>query len=569
MIIIHLFLTRRSRFRWVALQLDAVSKCYTMNSLRATLSSLPSTLDETYTRILDNIDEVHRPRIYRILQCVCFSRRPLRVEELAAIFQLGDHAQPQFHIDDDAPFFPDHILDLCSGLLLMSVVKPSRHGSWNWYTNGILDHSVVFHTVQVSHFSVKEYLISPRASFWHLDENQSHLAILQMVTTYYILVASMPDVCSLSRQDLIIKHSLAAYAAIYTRQHLGSLEPREHPDLLYSFQPLLNPDSALLCNPIGSFYCYNKSPPFHVFPQAYAPALSLHVAAFLSLPQISEWLLTFDICRDQLLSSLPFPGLTPPLSVAATFGRLDVVKVLLGAGANTYESMGEAICYAARFKHTKVLEVLIEAGGNPYTGQSKPSSGGSALRIAISRGRDDIVSMLLNSGADVNGGDWQRWGSPIQAAATNMMWGTVEKLIDAGANVDLPGVDNSTGTALYSAAYRGHDDMVQMLFDAGANVDILGGFYGSAIQAASYRGHYNIVALLIQSGANVNVRGIVHRKVQDMDWWPLESDQREQPGLSRYQSALSIAREQKFDEIVELLEDAGATDFCDVVDEVD
>jgi ankyrin repeat protein len=134
--------------------------------------------------------------------------------------------------------------------------------------------------------------------------------------------------------------------------------------------------------------------------------------------------------------------------------------------------------------------------------------------------------------------------------------------------VDLPGAKNSC-TALYSAAYRGEDDMVQMLIDAGANIDTLGGEYGSAIQAASYRGHDDVVALLIQSGANVNVRGVVQRTVRYKDRWSVRRDQGEQLELSRCQSALSIAREMRFDRIVKLLEDAGATDFCDVVDEVD
>ena len=136
-----------------------------MNSLRATLSSLPSTLDETYTRILDGIDEAHRPQVYRILQCVCFSLRPLRVEELAILFQLGDQidqTRSRFHLDD-ALFFPDHILDLCSGLLLVSMVaRQIRDDLWS---HDSLDDTVIFHAVQLSHFSVKEYLISPRASF--------------------------------------------------------------------------------------------------------------------------------------------------------------------------------------------------------------------------------------------------------------------------------------------------------------------------------------------------------------------------------------------------------------------
>jgi ankyrin repeat protein len=223
---------------------------------------------------------------------------------------------------------------------------------------------------------------------------------------------------------------------------------------------------------------------------------------------------------------------------------------------------------AAFYNQARALEVLIEAGGNPNTAQSDPLPGGSALRIAAFFGYDDTVSILLNSGADANGGDWQSWGSPIQAAAMWKHRGTVKKLIDAGANVDLPGANNS-GTALYSAAYQGNEDMVRMLVDAGANVDILGGELGSAIQAASYKGHQDVVALLIQSGANVIVRGVVRQVVPYKDGMFVRDDQGGDAVLLRYQSALNIARDKGFDGIVKLLEDAGATDFCDVVDEVD
>jgi ankyrin repeat protein len=541
------------------LQLDAVSKCRTMRSLYATLSTLPSTLDETYTQILDKIDEADQSQVYRILQFVCFSRRPLRIEELAAIVQLGDHAEPRFHLED-ALFFPEHILDMCSGLLVMSVIKPSNDGSWP-----IEDDTVVFHTVQLSHFSVKEYLISPRPSFWHLDEQQCHIVIVQTVTMYYIHVASMPDLCSMSPQDMIIKHSLAQYAAWYTRGHLDSLEPREHPDLLESFRTLLDPDSTLLCNPIGSLYLIHR---FHVFAQTYAPALSLCVAARLGLPQISQWLLTFDICRDQLLSP-PFLECDPPLTQAAWSGRLDVIKALLGAGAHTYESMSHAIQTAAYMGNVAIVQALINAGGDPSATKSGPW--GSSLRAAalVPWDTDDIVSMLINAGADVNGGDWQSWGSPIQAAAIYARWGIVKKLVDAGANVNLPGKDNA-GTALYSAADCGNEDVVQMLIDAEANVDITGGEYGSAIQAAAFRGHEAVVALLIKNGANVDIRGAVQKWVRYRDGIFVRDDKGNDCVILRYQSALSIAREKGFDGIVRLLEDAGATDFNDqVVDDVD
>jgi ankyrin repeat protein len=529
-----------------------------MRSLHATLLSLPSTLDETYSQILDRIDEADRSQVYRILQFVCFTRRPLRIEDLAAIVQLGDHAESQFHLED-ALFVPEHILDMCSGLLVMSVIKPTEN--FPWY---IGDDTLVFHTVQLSHFSVKEYLISPHPSFWHLDEQQSHIVIVQTVTMYYIHVASMPDLCSLSRQDIIIKHLLAQYAAVYTQEHLNFLKPREHPDLLESFRTLLDPDSTLLCNPIGSFYLGRG---LHVFPRTYAPALSLCVAAGLGLPQISQWLLTFDICRDQLLSPPPLLGCDPPLSEAARGGWLDVIEVLLGAGAHTDESISHAIPNAVNMGKADIVQALINAAGDPSA--TKSGRWGSSLRAAAYWGYDDIVSMLINAGADVNGGDWQRWGSPIQAAAMNGRRGIVKKLVDAGANVDLPGQDNA-GTALYSAADYGNEEVVQMLIDAGANVDIIGGEYGSAIQVAAFGGREAVVTLLIQNGANVDIRGVVQQRVRYRDGIFVRDDKGNDCIILRYQSALSIAREKGFDGIVRLLEDAGAIDFNDpVVDDVD
>ena len=101
---------------------------------------------------------------------------------------------------------------------------------------------------------------------------------------------------------------------------------------------------------------------------------------------------------------------------------------------------------------------------------------------------------------------------------------------------------------------KGAERIVTLLIQSGANVNTTGGQYGSAIQAASYEGREDIVALLIQSGANVNVRG----KFGSYISWSR---------IVRYQSALSLAREKGHDGIVKLLEDVGAIDFNDLVDE--
>lgn len=66
-------------------QLDELRKCLTPKELRRALSSLPKTLDDTYARILYNINERHSADAFKILQWLVYSARPLLLEEVAEV----------------------------------------------------------------------------------------------------------------------------------------------------------------------------------------------------------------------------------------------------------------------------------------------------------------------------------------------------------------------------------------------------------------------------------------------------------------------------------------------------
>jgi hypothetical protein len=70
------------RFQWVVCQLDTLSKCGTVAHVRKTLRELPKTLDDTYIRIIRNIDEVHRSKVGDILTILSFSMRSLNLGEI-------------------------------------------------------------------------------------------------------------------------------------------------------------------------------------------------------------------------------------------------------------------------------------------------------------------------------------------------------------------------------------------------------------------------------------------------------------------------------------------------------
>src|ERR1700677_4230327 len=71
------------RFRWVACQLDVLRKCIKLDGLTKKLKSLPKTLDETYDRILQNIDDEYHNDAFNVLQWLAFSARPVTLAEVA------------------------------------------------------------------------------------------------------------------------------------------------------------------------------------------------------------------------------------------------------------------------------------------------------------------------------------------------------------------------------------------------------------------------------------------------------------------------------------------------------
>jgi hypothetical protein len=71
------------RFRWVALQLTELEKCSSRYEIDKQLAELPDGLDETYNRILKNIDKKHRADTRMFLQWLAFCMRPMTIEEIA------------------------------------------------------------------------------------------------------------------------------------------------------------------------------------------------------------------------------------------------------------------------------------------------------------------------------------------------------------------------------------------------------------------------------------------------------------------------------------------------------
>ena len=108
------------RFRWVACQLDVLRKCIKLDGLTKRLNALPKTLDETYDRILQNIDDEYQNDTFKVLQWLAFSARPVTLAEVAEALAVGfTSGTPQFDPDQRMPD-PQDILVMCSSLVTVS-----------------------------------------------------------------------------------------------------------------------------------------------------------------------------------------------------------------------------------------------------------------------------------------------------------------------------------------------------------------------------------------------------------------------------------------------------------------
>src|SRR6266849_443595 len=448
------------RFRWVACQIHNVLRCYS-DDIQAVLDDLPEDLDETYDRILRDIDNQKRKYAQRLFQCLLVSIRPLRIEELAAILSVQfDATAPKKRSRPlDAKGL---VLSTCSSLI--SIIN--QEGS---------------EVVQFAHFSVKEFLTSERLanaeerlSFYHFLPEPAHTLLVHASLSVLLQLDDKID------RDTITHYPLAPYAARHRVDHA------QYGDV--------------------------SSRLYEVMERLFDPAQ----------PHFAAWLWLYDIDRywtERMPTTHPTQPEAGPLYYASLCGFVGLTEHLIATHSRDVNSKGGSHItplHAASVKgHLNIASLLLRNGADPnsrdHLGRVPLHRVSQCGQLVMAKSSLEIARLLVDSDADVNATD-DEGCAPLHAAAESGYREIAELLLGSGASLDARNKEQETPLEL--ACANGKPDMARFLIERGSDINSRDEIGFIPLHAASQWGHVDVARVLLDCGSDVNAR-------ETQSWTPL------------------------------------------------
>ena len=405
----------------------------------------------TYDRILKGINKAQEDNAHRLLQCLTVAVRPLLVEELAELlaFDFQESSSGGIPTLKEDWWWDDEeeaVLSTCSGLI--TIIPRGR-----------------YRLVQFSHFSVKEYLTSPR------------------------LARSPHEEVSSFRVDLESAHTIMAQACLATLLRLD-----EH-----------DGDSDTKVSPLAEYAAQ------HWVDHAQFEKVSSRVRDGMddlfdiSEPHFEAWVKLHDI--DEGWSSFMGNGVGSPLYYAAFCGFYDLTERLIAKHPEQVNAHGGNNLFplsAALYKgHFHVANLLYQRGA------AVDIHGGfklTLLHVVSASGQVDIMRWLLDHGADANVRSLSDFTALIEAASS-MHLEAVQVLLNY--NADINSQTLSGYTALHWVLkFRNESEeftsMVRRLLEHGADPNICNNDHTTPLHEASSYGLLDAARLLLSHGAKVD-----------------------------------------------------------------
>lgn len=199
-------------------------------------------------------------------------------------------------------------------------------------------------------------------------------------------------------------------------------------------------------------------------------------------------------CR--MIAGICFRGKAEP----DEFCRRGLAKYELGRNAEGNSLLNEAAYIGDR----RLVEAMIRIGVDvdyPARGLADIAPVGSAwtpIMLAAAEGHEEIVSMLIQGGADVNAKN-ELGRTSLMFSANYGFFEIAEMLLENGASTDDVANDETGWTAIIAASFNGHRNLVRLLLEHGADQNIRDTSGKTALMWAEEQGHRRVARTLERS----------------------------------------------------------------------
>ena len=337
---------------------------------------MPSDLNAVYECILLRIPIPERQDTKRMLEWLAFSGRPLRIGELTHALAVN-HTRLQGFAHEDLDVAPFKSPLLCSSLVTKARANvhdvQSVPAYYSWAIAAIPERD--YEEVRLAHASVREFLLlealrDSAAKDFYLDAQIAHRNIAETCLLYLLTPDLSYGVASRARHRRRLHDwPLLLYAANLWPGHSNKARESFREETWKLAEQLFETRSDPRCGNYGTWVA-TMMPATSL--QKIRHTRPLYYAASFGLAEVTKRLLEGDARRH--INELGGRHKSAPLQVAAYRGRLEVVKILIAAGAdpNLTPDLGDTnstLFWAVVNDHAAVATYLIEHGATVLEGE--------------------------------------------------------------------------------------------------------------------------------------------------------------------------------------------------------
>ncbi|KAK3986791.1 ankyrin repeat domain-containing protein 17 [Cladorrhinum sp. PSN332] len=484
----------RGVFQWAHLVVEKVLDLerggYALKKIEAEVDSLPTDLRNLYQKLTEDMKPGSDS--LKLVQWICFARRPLTIGELPWAMVIDADCPHQSlracqSADDyvsDPARIERQVQTLSCGLAEVSKGRQP--------------------VIQFIHQSVKDFFLGEGLLALSGCKTSSEAALKAHFRFSNICMRYL-EMEEISRSNVyenanfpFLRYATTSWVSHIQQCDAESTRPEDFLELFYW------PSNTLMELWV---HAYRALDPFHL--DCPNPGTSLlHVASRHRLLRLLTAILKRGNQISMDINTRDGWGWTP-LSLAANEGHEAIVKLLLGTGKVDIDAKDEqgrtTLSLAAERGREAIVKLLL--GTNKIDVDPKDEYGRTPLSLAADEGHKAIVKLLLGTNKiDVNLKD--KYGrTPLLLAAGHGYEGIVKLLLGTG-KVNIDAKEKHGMTPLSLAADRGHEAIVKLLLGTNkVDIDAKDKYGRTPLWLAALRGNEAIVKLLLDTGeVNINTK---------------------------------------------------------------